>query len=72
MKLIEIEQKQVMQREAAAHWLRTLADDLARHNDLEFERDGLPYTVAVPDQITMEVELEIGDKGTSLEVELSW
>lgn len=72
MKLIDIEQKQLMQREAAAQWLRTLADDLTRHNDLEFERDGLPYKVAVPNEITMEVELEVGSSGTSLEVELSW
>ncbi len=72
MKLIDIEQKRQLQREEAAHWLRTLADDLARHNDLEFERDGLPYKVVVPDEITMEIELEIGDKGSSLEIELSW
>jgi len=51
--------------------LRDLADSLARHNDLEFSRDGLRYVVDVPDAVQLEVEIEVGDK-SSLEVEISW
>lgn len=72
MDLIEIETKQKLQREEAAAWLHELADHLARHNDIEFKRDGIRYNVAVPKEVTLEVELEIGDDGTSLEVEISF
>ncbi len=72
MELLEIEAKRQLQREAAADFLRRVADQLARHNDLEFTREGLRFTVDVPDTIELEVELEIGDDGSSLEIELSW
>ncbi len=72
MKLIEIETKQELEREAAAAVLREIADSLARHNDLEFVRDGLRYTVDVPKIVELEVEIEIGDDGSSLEIEISW
>jgi len=72
MALIEIETKRTLSREEAAAWLRELADSLARHNDVEFERDGVRYEVAVPDQLEMELELEVGDDGTELEIELNW
>lgn len=72
MALIEIETKRTLSREDAAAWLRDLADSLARHNDVEFEQDGVRYEIAVPDQIEMELELEVGDDGTELEIELHW
>ncbi len=72
MALIEIETKRNLSREEAAAWLRELADSLARHNDVEFEQDGVRYEVAVPDQLEMELELEIGEDGTELEIELHW
>jgi amphi-Trp domain-containing protein len=72
MALIEIETKRSLTREQAAAWLRELADSLARHNDIEFEREGVRYEVAVPDQLEMELELEIGEDGTELEIELHW
>lgn len=72
MALIEIETKRNLSREEAAAWLRELADSLARHNDVEFEKDGVRYEVAVPDRLAMELELEIGDDGTELEIELHW
>ncbi len=72
MALIEIETKRNLSREQAAAWLRELADSLARHNDIEFEREGVRYEVAVPDQLEMELELEIGEDGTELEIELHW
>lgn len=72
MDLLEIKQEGPIGREAAAAWLRDLADSLARHNDVEFVRDGLRYNIAVPSTIEMEVELEIDDDETKLEIELSW
>jgi hypothetical protein len=41
MDILEIEQKESMSREEAAARLRTFADNLARNNDLEFERGGM-------------------------------
>ena len=60
-----------MSREEAAQLLRDIADSLARHNDLSFTREGLKYTVDVPDQVDVEVEIEIGDE-SGLEIEITW
>jgi amphi-Trp domain-containing protein len=69
--LVEISDKQRMRREAAAARLRDLADQLARHNQVAFEREGLRYTVRVPDEVELKVEIEIGDE-SEIEVEISW
>lgn len=71
MDLIEYEQKRKLSREDAAAMLRSIADSLARHNDLEFTRDGLRYVVDVPDTVELEIEIEIGDKN-ELEIEITW
>ncbi|MCB1017985.1 MAG: amphi-Trp domain-containing protein [Acidimicrobiales bacterium] len=70
--LLEIEEKATMRREEAAAVLRRLADQLARHNELEFTRDGLRYTADVADEVEVEVEIEITADGGELEVEISW
>ena len=72
MDLLEIEDARRLRREEAAAWLHQLADSLARHNEVEFMRDGLRYRVAVPDELEFEVELEVEDDGTKLEIELHW
>jgi amphi-Trp domain-containing protein len=72
MELVEIKQKDRLQREQAAARLRELADQLSRHNDLEFERDGIAFKVHVPDEVQLKVELEIEDDGSELEIELTW
>lgn len=72
MDLLEIEDTRRLRREDAAAWLHQLADSLARHNEVEFMRDGLRFRVAVPDELEFEVELEVEDDGTKLEIELSW
>lgn len=72
MELLEIENERTLSREEAAAWLRELADQLARNNQLQFRNDGLKYTVRVPAEVTMEVEMEIEDDGAKLEVELHW
>src|SRR4051794_8450590 len=69
--LLEITRKDRLSREEAANRLRALADQLARHNDIEFERAGTRFVLRVPDEIAVKVELEVGDE-TELEIELSW
>jgi amphi-Trp domain-containing protein len=72
MKILELEQKERLRREEAAARLRDLADMLARHNDVEFERGGMRFTIHVPDEVELEIELEIGSDERELEIELSW
>lgn len=70
--LLEIEETYEMRREDAAKLLHRLADALERHNELEFIREGLKFKIDVPNQVEVELELEIGDDGTSFEIELNW
>ena len=72
MDLIEISEKTRLSREDAAARLRDIADMLARHNDVEFERGGLKFKVHVPDEVDFKLELEIGDDENELEIELTW
>jgi len=72
MELMEISEKYSMTREEAAALLHKIADSLARHNDLEFVREGIKYRVDVADQVELEVELEIDSDGSSLEIEINW
>ncbi len=69
--LIEVTERQALSREDAASRIRQLADQLSRHNQVAFLRDGVRYAVEVPDQVTLKFEVEIGDKN-EIEVELSW
>jgi len=72
MDLLEIEDERRLTREEAAAWLQDLAHQLARNNQLQLRQEGLKYTVRVPAEVTMEVEVEIGDDGSKLEIELHW
>lgn len=72
MALIEIETERQMSREEAAKLLHELADSLERHNDVSFKQDGLQFRVQVPDEVSVEFEIEIGDDESSIEVELTW
>jgi amphi-Trp domain-containing protein len=72
MELLEITQKESLRREVVAQRLHALADALSRHNDVEFQRGGLQFKVKVPDEIQLKVELEVGDDGVELEIEMSW
>lgn len=72
VKLLELSEKRSLSREEAAKVLRDLADELARQNDVEFERGGMRVNVKVPAQVTLEVELEVESDESSLEIEISW
>jgi len=70
--LIELSTTATVSREEAAARLRTIADHLERHNDVEFSRDGRRYVVDVADQVAFEVEFEVAEDGSELEIEISW
>lgn len=71
MELFEIDQTRKMSREDAAARLHALADALARHNSVEFEKNGHRITVDVPAEVQLKVEVELGDDN-ELEIELTW
>lgn len=66
-----MDETQTMSREEAAARLRALADSLAKHNSVEFSREGGRVTVAVPDEVKLKVEVELGDDN-EIEIELTW
>jgi amphi-Trp domain-containing protein len=70
--LLEITEKERLSREEAAARLHALADALARHNEVEFERGGLRLKVHVPDQVNFKLEIDIEEDERELEVELTW
>jgi amphi-Trp domain-containing protein len=72
MDIFEVEQKERLSREEVAARLHNLADMLARHNDIEFDRGGMRFTVRVPDEIELKLELEVGSAKRELEIELTW
>jgi len=72
MDIFEVETKETLSREEVAARLRALADMLARHNDIEFERGGMRFTVHVADQVQLKLELEIDSDERELEIELKW
>jgi amphi-Trp domain-containing protein len=72
MALIEHASEERMGREAAAQRLRDLADELSRHNEISFEKEGVRYTVPVPDEVTLTLEVEVGGDDNEIEVEITW
>jgi amphi-Trp domain-containing protein len=69
--LLEVTEKQTLRREDAATRLRELADQLSRHNQVAFLREGVRYTVEVPAEVELKVEIELGESN-EIEVEISW
>lgn len=72
MDLFDIDDTQHLRREDAATRLHALADALARSNSVEFQRGDRRITVRIPDQVDLKIEVEIGDDGNELEIELTW
>ncbi|MBC2933692.1 amphi-Trp domain-containing protein [Nocardioides sp. zg-1228] len=71
MDLFEMDETRTMTREEAATRLHALADSLAKHNSVEFLRDGGKVTVSVPDEVKLKVEVELGEDN-EVEIELTW
>ncbi len=62
-----------MTRTEAATRLRRIANLLSSaDNEVEFERGGMKFKVAIPDAIELKVELEIDADETELEIEMKW
>jgi amphi-Trp domain-containing protein len=72
MELLKIEQHERLRREEVASRLRHLADMLESHNDIEFERNGVQFTVHVPDTVRLKLELELEADERVFEIELKW
>ena len=72
MNLVEHTTEERLGREAAAQRLRELAEELARHNDVPFVRDGVRYSVKVPNELTYSLEIEVDENGSEIEIELKW
>ena len=72
MDIFEVEEKQRLKREEVAARLRTLADMLSRHNDIEFERGGMRFKVKVPDEVNLKLELDVESDECEFEIELTW
>jgi amphi-Trp domain-containing protein len=72
MALIEHSSEERLRREDAAQRLRDLADELSRHNEVSFVRDGQRFTVDVPDEVTLSLEIEVGGDENEIEIELTW
>ena len=72
MEPMKIESKQTMSRVDAAAFLSELGSQLAKGGHVELDRQGVQYSFGVPDEVELEVELELDDSGTELEIELHW
>ncbi len=72
MDLIDISENRKMSREDAAKLLRELADSLARHNAVDLVQEGKKVHLKVPDEVTVEFEVEIESDESSIEIEISW
>ncbi len=72
MDIFEVEQTETLRREEVAKRLHALADMLARQNEIDFERAGMKFTVHVPDEVQLKIELEVETDERELEIELKW
>jgi amphi-Trp domain-containing protein len=72
MDILKVKQKDRVSREEAAARMHELAHMLARQNEIEFERDGIRFTVDVPDEVELKVEIEVESGERELEIELTW
>jgi amphi-Trp domain-containing protein len=72
MDLMEISEKRTMGREEAAQLLHQFADSLARHNAVDLVQNGVKVNIKVPDEVTVEFEVEIESDESSIEIEISW
>jgi amphi-Trp domain-containing protein len=61
-----------LSREEAAARLTEIARALSHGEQFELERGGEKVKLDVPDEVTVEYEVEIEDGKTKLEVEIKW
>ena len=72
MDIFEVEQQETLSRKEVATRLRRLANMLGGSDDVKFERGGMNFSVHVPDEVQLKVELEVESDQRELEIELKW
>lgn len=73
MDTFEVEERETLSRDEAATRLRRIANLLSGSGEeVKFDRGGMNFKVAIPDQVQWKVELELDDKESELEIELKW
>lgn len=73
MDIFEVEQEETLTRKEIATRLRRLANMLSSDEDeVSFERGEMQFSLHVPEQVKLKVELEIGTDERELEIELKW
>ena len=70
--LLELEIEYSMSREQAANKLRELADSLSRHNQVQFLNLGKRVSIDVADTVSLELEYELEDGDSEIEIKISW
>jgi amphi-Trp domain-containing protein len=73
MDIFEVEQKETLTRGEVATRFRRLANMLAGDDEeITFERGGMKFSIHVPDEVQLKVELEVESDERELEIELKW
>jgi amphi-Trp domain-containing protein len=69
---MKFEQKEELSRAEAAARLSAIADAFGTGDKFELERGGETLELRVPDHVRFELEVELKDDETELEVEIKW
>lgn len=73
METFEVESRETLTRDEAATRLRRIANLLSGSGEeVDFDRGGMKFKLAIPDRVEWKVELELDDDGSELEIELKW
>jgi amphi-Trp domain-containing protein len=70
--MTEIEWETRLNRQQAADLLRGVADGLAAGDAVKLEHDRFELRVEVADEVGLELEIELVDGETVVELELKW
>lgn len=73
MEIFEVERQETLTRKEIATRLRRFANMLSSDDEeISFERGGMQFSVHVPEQVHLKVELEVDSDERELEIELKW
>ncbi|MFJ1568170.1 amphi-Trp domain-containing protein [Streptomyces erythrochromogenes] len=72
MKDLKFEQKSSLSRIEAADQLAALAEALRHGGNAELELGPGTMSLRVPDELSTEIEVEVGDGQIEMEIELKW
>ncbi|MEV6678528.1 amphi-Trp domain-containing protein [Streptomyces erythrochromogenes] len=72
MKDLKFEQKSSLSRIEAADQLAALAEALRHGGNAELELGPGTMSLRVPDELSTEIEVEVGDGHIEMEIELKW